>query len=78
MFNIITLFIYITSYVGLAVFYKIFLTLSLNDEIFCKTLSIKENTDMDLNNAMMWKSFKRTKVSGKINSKITFFVYLIL
>ena len=37
---------------GLTVFCRIFLTFSLNDEIFRRILSVAENTVMNLNNVM--------------------------
>ena len=48
----ITFFIYITMFVGLIIFYKIFSTFSMNMGTFCKILSVPQNIVMDLNNVL--------------------------
>jgi hypothetical protein len=40
------------SFVGLTVFYKMFLTFNLNMKIFCKIMSVPQNIIMALNNVM--------------------------
>ena len=43
---------------GLTIFYKIFLTFSLNDDILCRIMSVPKNIVMDLNNVMNFVSYK--------------------